>query len=391
MFTSPFSGDIGDQAWQVRERARKRRERTIQALLLLILVGIVASVAMTITGNLEERNIHNGFAFLFERAGFDIGEALIPFSSSDQLIRAFFVGVLNTVKVSLISIVGATVLGVIVGMMRLSRHPMLRLLGIAHVEAYRNVPLLVLLLMLYLVVTELLPRGTEALHIGNWVYLSKAGLQFAYPEMGLIAMVISVLTGLVVAFGIRCLLARKTTGLIANCWAIVVFGGLSITSWVACGVIGGWEHPVATRFALRGGAQISPEFLTICLGLTLFTSAAIAEIVRAGIVAVQPAQWNAGLALGLTSGETFSYVIFPQSMRLAIPPLASQYMNLTKNSSLAVMVGYPDLVSIANTAINISAQALEVICIIMSVYLCLNLITAVLMNALNRRIMQAPQ
>lgn len=391
MFSQKLFGSIGDEVWRGRERARKRRERTIQALLLLLLVALVASAAMNISDNLEARNIHSGFAFLFEPAGFDIGEALIPFTSTDHMSRAFLVGVLNTIKVSLIAIVGATVLGVIVGMMRLSRHPMLRFLGDAHVEAYRNVPLLVLLLMLYLVVTELLPGSRQALHIGDWVFLSKAGLQFAQPIMGLAALGISVVIGALAAVAVRFAVAKKLTGLIANCWALVAFAGVALLSWILCGTVGGWDHPIATRFALRGGAQISPEFLTICLGLTLFTSASIAEIVRAGVLAVKPAQWDAGLALGLSSGETFSYVIFPQSMRLAIPPLASQYMNLTKNSSLAVMVGYPDLVSVANTAINVSAQALEVICIIMSVYLSLNLVMALLMNALNRRVMQAPQ
>ena len=169
------------------------------------------------------------------------------------------------------------------------------------------------------------------------------------------------------------------------------FAGVSIVSWIICGIVFGWDHPVQTRFALKGGSQISPEFLALSLGLTLFTSAAIAEIVRAGVLAVQPEQWNAGLALGMTMTETVSYVIFPQSMRLVIPPLSSQYMNLTKNSSLAVMVGYPDLVNIGNTVINVSAQALEVICIIMAVYLTLNLVISVLMNAFNARIMRAPQ
>ncbi|EJW98078.1 amino acid ABC transporter, permease protein, partial [gut metagenome] len=252
MFTSPFFGGTGDQAWQVRERAKKRRERTIQALLLLFLVGVIASAVMNVSANLEARNIHNGFAFLFEPAGFDIGETLVPFSSSDQLIRAFLIGILNTIKVSLIAIVGATVLGVIVGMMRLSRHPMLRILGMAHVEAYRNVPLLVLLLMLYLVVTELLPGGKDALHLGNWVYLSKAGLQFVYPVMGLTALMIAVAIGFLGAVITRYFVAKKTTGLIANCWAVVVFGFLGIISWCGCGVVGGWEHPIATRFALRG-------------------------------------------------------------------------------------------------------------------------------------------
>ena len=263
--------------------------------------------------------------------------------------------------------------------------------GKAHVEFYRNIPLLVLLLAVYLAVTELLPAGRTALHVGDWVFLSKSGLQYASPLMGGWAMWIAAGAGAACGFASAFFARRRMTGLMANTTGIAVFAGVFIVAWVLCGVVSGWDHPVQTRFALRGGSQISPEFLALSLGLTLFTSASIAEIVRAGVLAVKAGQWDAGLALGMTMTETVSYVIFPQSMRLVIPPLASQYMNLTKNSSLAVMVGYPDLVNIGNTVINVSAQALEVICIIMAVYLTLNLVISVVMNALNARIMRAPQ
>lgn len=391
MLSRESFGIYGDDAWKERERARKRREYAVQALLVLLLVAFLAAIAMNVSDNLAARHIHSGFAFLDNPAGFDIGEALIPFTSADHMGRAFLVGVLNTIKVSFVSIIAATVLGVVVGLMRLSRHPLVRFLGTAHVEVYRNIPLLVLLLAVYLVVTELLPTGRSALHVGSWLFLSKAGLQFSCPMMGLWALVVAAVVGLVLGLGTAWVCQRKMTGLMANLTGIAVFAVAFAVSWVLCGVLSGWEHPVQTRFALQGGAQVSPEFLALSLGLTMFTSAAIAEIVRAGVLAVKPEQWNAGLALGMTLTETVSYVIFPQSMRLVIPPLASQFMNLTKNSSLAVMVGYPDLVNIGNTAINVSAQALEVICIIMCVYLLLNLIISVLMNRLNARIMRAPQ
>lgn len=391
MLSRDSFGIYGDAAWKEREKARKRREYTIQAVLILILVGFLAAVSMNVADNLAERHINSGFAFLDNPAGFDIGEALIPFTNTDHMSRAFLVGILNTIKVSVVSIIAATVLGVIVGLMRLSRHPMLRFLGTAHVEVYRNIPLLVLLLAVYLGVTELLPAGRTALHMGDWIYLSKGGLQYASPVIGSWAMLIASGVGAVCGLAAVFIAKRRMTGLMANTTGIAVFAGVSIVSWIICGIVFGWDHPVQTRFALKGGSQISPEFLALSLGLTLFTSAAIAEIVRAGVLAVQPEQWNAGLALGMTMTETVSYVIFPQSMRLVIPPLASQYMNLTKNSSLAVMVGYPDLVNIGNTVINVSAQALEVICIIMAVYLTLNLVISVLMNAFNARIMRAPQ
>ena len=391
MLSRESFGIYGDAAWKEREKARKRREYTIQAVLILILVGFLAAVSMNVADNLAERHINSGFAFLGNPAGFDIGEALIPVTNTDHMSRAFLVGMLNTIKVSAVSIIAATVLGVVVGLMRLSRHPMLRFLGTAHVEFYRNIPLLVLLLAVYLAVTELLPAGRTALHVGDWVFLSKSGLQYASPLMGGWAMWIAAGAGAACGFASAFFARRRMTGLMANTTGIAVFAGVFIVAWVLCGVVSGWDHPVQTRFALRGGSQISPEFLALSLGLTLFTSASIAEIVRAGVLAVKAGQWDAGLALGMTMTETVSYVIFPQSMRLVIPPLASQYMNLTKNSSLAVMVGYPDLVNIGNTVINVSAQALEVICIIMAVYLTLNLVISVVMNALNARIMRAPQ
>lgn len=381
----------GDEAWRRREKTRKRKEYTLQAVLVLLLVSVLASLSLNVAENLEAKNIRSGFDFLFGPAGFDIGEKLIAFQSSDALWKAFLNGLFNTLRVSCWAILSATVLGVVVGAMRISRHPMLRFLGAAHVEAYRNVPLLVLLLAIYLVVTELLPGVRQAWHVGNWIYLSKTGLLYAAPLMGFKAVLCGLGVGLLGAWAGYKTALRRTTGLFAGLIGLAAFAVTYALVWVLCGVVGGWDVPVATRFSMRGGSQLTPEFLTIWLGLTMFTSAAIAEIVRAGVQAVRPGQWHAAYALGLTRGQTVSYVVFPQVMRLAIPPLASQYMNLTKNSSLAVMVGYPDIVNIGNTAINVSAQALEVIAIIMAVYLTINLVIAMIMNAVNAVIMRAPQ
>lgn len=381
----------GDEAWRRREKTRKRKEYTLQAVLVLLLVSVLASLSLNVAENLEAKNIRSGFDFLFGPAGFDIGEKLIAFQSSDALWKAFLNGLFNTLRVSCWAILSATVLGVVVGAMRISRHPMLRFLGAAHVEAYRNVPLLVLLLAIYLVVTELLPGVRQAWHVGNWIYLSKTGLLYASPLMGFKAVLCGLGVGLLGAWAGYKTALRRTTGLFAGLIGLAAFAVAYALVWVLCGVVGGWDVPVATRFSMRGGSQLTPEFLTIWLGLTMFTSAAIAEIVRAGVQAVRPGQWHAAYALGLTRGQTVSYVVFPQAMRLAIPPLASQYMNLTKNSSLAVMVGYPDIVNIGNTAINVSAQALEVIAIIMAVYLTINLVIAMIMNAVNAVIMRAPQ
>ncbi|MDO5530385.1 amino acid ABC transporter permease [Sutterella sp.] len=390
LFRDTFGIVPGDEAWIAREKARRRREYTIQAVLILLLVAFVAVLATNVEANLAAKNIKSGFHFLMNRAGFEISDRLVEYSSNDPLWKAFFTGLLNTLRVSALTILTSTVLGIVVGLMRLSRNGVVRLLGAAHVEAYRNIPLLVLLLALYLVVTELLPGVRQAWHIGDWVYLSKTGFLYTSPVWSWAALAAA---GAGFAAGVvTALIARRTqTGLVSSGCGIVAFVVVFIACWVAAGVIGGWNHPVATRFSMRGGTQLTPEFLTLWLGLTLYTSAMIAEIVRAGVQSVRPGQWDAAMALGFRSRETVSYIIFPQAMRLIVPPLASQYMTLTKNSSLAVLVGYSDLVNVGTTVMNVTGQALEVICIIMGVYLTVNLLISVVMNRFNARIMRAPQ
>lgn len=385
-----FSIVPGDDAWIARETIRRRREFTIQAVLILLLVALVAILASNVEANLAAKNIRSGFHFLMNRAGFEISDRLVAYSSSDPLWKAFFVGLLNTLRVSACSIVTATVLGVVVGLMRLSRNGVVRLLGAAHVEAYRNIPLLVLLLALYLVLTELLPGIRTAWHLGDWIYLSKAGLLYAVPEMNG-ACAVSALVALAAGAGASLLLRRRETSLVSNIGGFVVFIIAFCVVWCVCGASGGWNHPVATRFSMKGGAQLTPEFLTLWVGLTLYSSAMIAEIVRAGVQSVRPAQWDAAYALGFRTREAVSYVIFPQAMRLIVPPLSSQFMTLTKNSSLAVMVGYSDLVNVGTTVMNVTGQALEVICLIMGVYLTVNIIISFIMNGINARIMRAPQ
>lgn len=374
----------GDEAWLKRESYRKRKAFFWQALILAAVVIVFSSFVFNISENLTARNIRYGFGFLHDQAGFEIGESLITFSSTEAYFKAFIVGLLNTIKVSVLSIITATLLGILIGLMRLSKHPLLRFLGAAHVEFYRNIPLIVQLLLIYLVITELLPDSMEALHFGSWALLSKAGFQFAVPTLIGSACGWAFTAAIACAYVCRRLLLSRFTGLISTVLALC--GGLLVGTliWFSFGFVSGWSKPELQGFAIEGGASLSPEFLALWIGLTFFTSSSIAEIIRAGVLAVPKGQWNAALALGMTRLEAISYVIFPQALKLAIPPLASQYMNLTKNSSLAVVVGYPDLVSIGNSTINLNGQALEVIVIIMSVYLFLNLVISVLMNTLNK-------
>ena len=298
----------------------------------------------------------------------------------------FFAGMVNTVRVAAVAIITATILGVLVGLMRLSKHPLIRLLGVAHVEFYRNIPLLIQLFAIYLVITEFLPDSFAPWHLGSWAMLSKGGFLFSVPSALWVANLSAVAAALVSGHFVRRWMIRQTTALVASLKALLVGVSVAIAVWVAFGVLGGWSQPHQEGFMVTGGASLTPEFITLWIGLTTFTSAAIAEIVRAGVLAVPVNQWNAAKALGMTQSQTVSYVVLPQSLKLIIPPLASQYMNLTKNSSLAVIIGYPDIVSVGNTSIVIMGQALEAIVIIMAVYLFLNLLIAVIMSRINSRV-----
>ncbi len=381
----------GDAAFRRRERSRRRTQWTLQIAVLAAIALAFWLFANNVGENLAERNIRSGFAFLSGSAGFDIGEALLPFESTDSVLKAFVNGVLNTIRVSFFAAVSALVLGVVVGLMRLASHPILRMLGTAHVEFYRNIPLIIQLFAIYMLITELLPMSTEPLRLGDWALLSKAGLYVAVPQQTSLALLASVIAAVLTALLLREIWRRRVTDLVAALIGLAGAAVVLLVVWCLFGVVGGWSKPQVEGFMTVGGSALSPEFLALWLGLTMFTSAAIAEIVRAGVLAVSSGQWDAGMALGLTKTQVVSYIVFPQSMRLAIPPLTSQFMNLTKNSSLAVVIGYPDIVAVGNSSINITGQALEVIVIIMAVYLFLNLIISVLMNSLNARVMRAPR
>lgn len=392
--SSSSSEAAGDAAFLARERVRRRNSLLVQSLFLLVLAVFVAWLAANVANNLKARQIRAGFDFLWAPAGFNIGESLLDFSASDNYLAAFLVGVLNTLRVAMGAVLLTTVLGVAIGLGRLSHHPLVRGFAGLWIQLSRDIPLLILLLALYLVFTEFFPDSTEPWAFGAWAMFSKQGLQIAAPLHAGIAVAVGLGMGAVAAWaatrrprhhdGQRSLIARSLRGVTAFA------AGLAL-AWVLVGQLGGWSHPEVEGFSIIGGAALSPEFLALWIGLSFFTSGAIAEIVRAGAQAVPQGQWNASLALGMTHAQSIGTVIFPQALRLAIPPLSSQYMNLIKNSSLAVMIGYPDLVSIANTAINQNGQALECIVIIMAVYLIINLVVSALMNVVNSRVTRAPR
>ena len=380
----------GDRAWRTRERARRLRDFAVQGGVALVLLLLFAAFAHNVGHNLAARQIHSGFGFLRDPAGFNIGESVIAFEARDTYARAFAAGMSNTLRVALAGIVCASIVGVVVGTMRLAHHPLLRGLGGAFVEIFRNTPLLIQLLAIYLVVTELLPEASEGLTWAGVALLSKQGLQLAVPAHAHAALAAAA-GGAVVGGLASALAARRWLTVGGGLVGLAGGGACAGLGWLASGVAGGWSRPTVDGFLVEGGAALTPEFLALWLGLTLFTGAAIAELVRAGALAVPRPQWDAALALGLTRGQAMASVVFPQALRLAIPPLASQYMNLVKNSSLAVVIGYPDLVSIGNTSINQNGQALEVILVVMAAYLATNLVLALAMGFVNARVTRAPR
>jgi len=359
-------------------------------LLALALLGLgLWYLAHNTQANMQARGIQSGFDFLGASAGFDVGETLVDYDPSQSYGMAIWVGVLNTIKVALVGIVLTTILGVALGVGRFSRNALVRGLCYGYVEAFRNVPLLLQLLMWYLFFIEVLPASNEALSLAGLFFLSKGGLSLPWPTAGVGA----VLGGLAVGAVAGILWRRRVqqrfeaTGQDGDrFWApmamLLVF---ALFGWIVSGMPREWSLPEQLPFMVDGGLALTPEFLALLIGLTTYTASFVAEVVRGGIQSVSRGQEEAASALGLSPRQRMKLVVLPQAMRVIIPPLTNQYLNLTKNSSLAVVVGYPDVVSIANTTLNQSGRAVECIAIIMLVYLSTSLTTSLVMNWYNRR------
>ena len=340
--------------------------------------------------NMQVRGIQSGFDFLKSPAGFDIGESLYPFDSSEPYWQAFLVGLTNTLRVAIIGIILTTVLGTLLGVGRFSRNALVRGLCYAYVEFFRNVPVLLQLLMWYLFFTEALPAAAEAWTLGP-LFLSKGGLSFPIPvwQTGHLWGALGLLAGAVAAFVYRGWAYRQfeATGKLRSMfWVpVVLFFLFGLVGWLAGGAPAEFNSPVKGDFAIENGGSLTPEFLSVLIGLTVYTAAFVAEVVRAGISSVALGQGEAAAALGLNQGQSMQLVQLPQALRVIIPPMTNQFLNLTKNSSLAVAIGYPDVVSIANTALNQTGRAVECIAIVMLVYLTTSLTTSLLMNWYNTR------
>lgn len=360
----------------------------------IVAIGLIAAVvwflAHNTLNNMKIRGIQSGFDFLTGPAGFDIGESLYPFDSAQPYWQAFLVGLTNTLRVAILGIILTTVLGTLLGVGRFSRNALVRGVCYAYVEFFRNVPVLLQLLMWYLFFTEALPAAQDAWMVGP-MFLSKGGLAFPIPVWanGHLWALCGLIAGVALAFIYRKMAYRQfeATGKLKSMFwvplAICIAGAL--VGWLAGGAPTAMDAPIKGEFAIEKGGSLTPEFLSVLLGLSIYTAAFVAEVVRSGIQSVARGQGEAAAALGLNPGQSMRLVQLPQALRVIIPPMTNQFLNLTKNSSLAVAIGYPDVVSIANTALNQTGRAVECIAIVMLVYLTTSLSTSLLMNWYNNR------
>lgn len=341
--------------------------------------------------NLEQQDIATGFGFLEREASFGISESVVSYNPSDTYGRALVVGILNTVKVSAVGIALATVLGTVIGIGLVSKNWLLRFLGKTYIETFRNVPLLLQLFFWYSIVTNAFPSPRQALTPMAGVFVSNRGLYLPVPatDPAWTAATIALVIGVIGAFVIRkwALKRLEATGEVFPYLSagIGVILGLPILAWLVFGAPTEMNVPELTGFNFSGGISLSPEFFTLLLGLTIYTATYIAEIVRSGIQSVPKGQSEAATSLGLKPSWVMRLIILPQALRVIIPPMTNQYLNLTKNSSLAVAIGYPDLVSISNTTMNQTGQAVEAVVIFMTIYLSISLLISFFMNWYNKR------
>jgi general L-amino acid transport system permease protein len=372
-------------------RSKQARGVIYQILVMSLVAFLVWLLVSNTLANMKARGIQSGFDFLMQTAGFDIGEEITGYDSNQPYWRAFLAGVANTLRVAVIGIVLTTILGTLLGVGRFSRNALVRGICYGYVECFRNIPVLLQLLMWYLIFTEYLPSIDEALTVGNLFFLSKNGVSFPSPvwSPGYLFALAGLLVGAVAAFGYA-RSARKAFDLTGHIrpvlWvSLALLLGGTLAGWLAGGAPWEWNVPVKNEVQVEGGGALSPEYMALLLGLVLYTSAFVAEVVRGGIASVAAGQHEASASLGLPARLSMRLVILPQALRVIIPPMTNQFLNLTKNSSLAVAIGYPDVVSIANTSLNQTGRAVECIAIIMLVYLTLSLITSAFMNWFNAR------
>lgn len=379
--------------FQMRNVWSDERARSVlfQLLVVLGLALFVAFIVANTIANLQSRGLEPGFDFLGDPAFFDINQKLIDYDSTSTFGRAMIVGLLNTLLVSALGIITATVIGFAAGVLRLSNNWLVSRMITVYVEFTRNVPLLLQIIFWWSILTTL-PRVRDSLSIGDTLFLNNRGVRMPAPilEDGFLWVVVALLAGIVAAIWVSRWARRRqmaTGQTFPAFWTgLGLIVGPTLLMFFATGQPLDWDVPERTRFNFRGGFNVTPELVALWWALATYTGAFISEIVRAGILSVSKGQTEAAYAIGLRPNLTMRKIIIPQALRVIIPPLTSQYLNLTKNSSLAIAIGYQDFVSIGSTTLNQSGQAIEVVALWMVVYLSLSLSTSAFMNWYNRHI-----
>jgi general L-amino acid transport system permease protein len=371
----------------------KTRALFYQVLVLTALLWLGYEILVNAKANLQAQNIGTGFSFLENTAGFGVNQSLIPYNETDTYGRVFVVGLLNTLLVAALGIALATVLGFLVGIARLSPNWLLARIAGGYVELVRNLPLLFQILFWYLAVLGTLPGPRQSLSLGNAIFLNNRGIfvpaPTIHPGAGTVAAAFGLGVVATITLGFWARYRQERTGQrVRLFWpSLTLLLGLPLVMFAAAGFPIGLDRPELRGFNFVGGIRLIPEFVALLLALTIYTAAFIAEVVRAGVLAVPRGQTEAALALGLPRRLMLRLVIIPQALRVIVPPLTNQYLNLTKNSSLAVAIGYPDLFAVfAGTALSQTGQAIEIIAMTMAVYLAISLITSGFMNWYNARI-----
>lgn len=375
-----------------------RDERVLGIFTQVLVVVVVVGLGLffynnMITGLREKHTVAISFSFLGQVAGFDIGESMIEYSRERTYARAFVVGLLNTFQVAILGIIFATALGIVIGVMRLSTNFLISRIALIYIDFFRNIPLLVLLIFWAQAVFLKLPRVAEAIVLPGPIFLSNRGVAVPWglPTESWSTYQIILAAGLVLGAAVAYFLREqgKRTGRmpLITLWFLVTVAAVGLIGWIFLPQPLTFDQPVLEGFNTQGGKILSQQFMALLSGLIIYTAAFIAEIVRAGIQSVSKGQREAATALGLNPAQTLRLVIFPQALRVIIPPLTSEYLNLTKNSSLAIAIGYPDLFAVAgNTILNQTGREIEMFTMIMGTYLSLSLLTSFLMNLYNRRI-----
>ncbi|HIP29648.1 MAG TPA: amino acid ABC transporter permease [Sulfurospirillum arcachonense] len=374
-------------------RNRKVRGILFQLLTVLGLVAFLWYIGSNTMHNIEQRGIKTGFAFLDNSAGFGISEAPVAYTETDTHGRVFFVGLLNTLIVSFYGIIFATILGILIGVLRLSNNWLIRKLSSAYIDIFRNIPLLLQILFWYNVVLKALPSPKQSMEFKGDIFLNNRGLIIPSPDMNstTITIIISFLVALVSIYFLNRWAKKKQEDTGNDFPTFLVSIGILVVLPILAYFIGGanfnFDIPALKGFNFVGGKTISPEFLALTLALVIYTATFIAEAVRSGIEAVNKGQKEAAASIGLSSYQSLKLVVLPQAIRIAIPPVINQYLNLIKNSSLAAAIGYPEIVTLfSGTSLNQVGQAIEIIAITMLVYLTMSISVSVLLNWLNHKI-----